>query len=165
MDYYNKQTYLGNGYVYSLDAAEPATTSEFPVLLLKNPTITAVAFPAQGTNVYPSLFVKFLRILCETASQSVILRVYLNPTVTAVGTVKTPVNLRIASPNTSVSALSINPTVSSNGKLVSVLASSAFTPSSGSELLVLDPGQSLLLTAQASSNTTLLGLDVHWYEM
>ena len=46
LDYFNKQTYLGNQYVYAVGSIEILSTSEAPYLLLTNPAVTATGFPS-----------------------------------------------------------------------------------------------------------------------
>lgn len=69
LDQYNKQTYLGN--TYSVNSAFTVGTSETNLFLLLNPT----------TSI--GLFQNFLRGVENTAAQSVIFKMYLNPTVAA----------------------------------------------------------------------------------
>lgn len=158
LDYFNKQTYLGNQYVYSIDT-EITSTSEIPFLLLSNPAVSAAAFPNQK-----ALFQGLKKLTCLTVSQSAVLRFYSQPTITGAGTPVTPVNLRPASPNTSIAALSTSPTVSGNGTLIGVLSSAAFVSNSSDLLLVLDPGQNLFVTVQTTSATTFISFDLSWAE-
>jgi hypothetical protein len=160
LDYFNKQVYLGNTFIYSVGSTEILTTSETPLLLLSNPALVAHSFPTGK-----SLFQGLKKLTCLTTGQSAIFRIYANPTVSALGTSQTPLNLRPASPNTSVAALSTSPTVTSFGSLVAVLASAAFTPDVSDVLTVLDPGQSLLVTVQTSSATTFIACEFSWYEI
>ncbi len=78
MDAFNKQTYLGNQFVYS-SSQTSGGSSETTLYLLRNPAVTSSGFPAN----YTSLFVNFIKSVCITASQGVTLRAYLTPTVTA----------------------------------------------------------------------------------
>lgn len=160
LDKFGKQTYLGNSFNYSLPNQEITTTSEFPLILLNNPAVSDSAFPSG----YKSLFVNLQKLICITPSQNSVLRVYLNPTATA-GTEKTPINLRPQNSNTSISDLSLNPTASSNGTLISVLSALPGQSDFSDLLSVLDPGNSMLITAQTSSNATFIGTELSWYEL
>lgn len=161
MDHFNKQAYLGNYYDYSLGNNEILTTSEYPLILLTNNQPSTQAFPYN----WLSLFCDLRNAISVTATQSVILRAYLNPTITSAGTSKTPTNLRSGSSNASVAALSINPTISANGTLVDVIGANAFETAQSQKMLIIDPNHSLLITVQTSSNTTFIGTNIGWYEL
>lgn len=160
-DAYNKQVYLGNG--YSLPATLSLSgTSETLLYLIKNPAITTSAFPAS----YQSLFINLRRY--ASSAQQVIIKTYYGPTISTTSTAATPVNLRSGSLNTSVSLCYLNGqfTVSANGTLISNLGCDGVDhPSEDSQLLVLDPGKNLLITATAVSATTSLIAGVSWYEL
>lgn len=160
LDSYGKQAYLGNRYNGTYSAAV-ASTSETLILLLSNPAVTISSFPAS----YVSLFCDLRKLSVLTASQSGILRFYLSPTVTDAGTPQTPVNLRPASPNTGVGVLTTGPTVSSNGTLVGVLGAATEWSLMESSLIILDPGQKLLVTAQVSTNPTTIATQLEWNEI
>lgn len=161
LDHFDKQAYLGNQFAFVLSDFSAGATSETPFLLLSNPAVSASAF---GTG-YGSLFQNLRRIISLTANDTVILRAYMNPTVTANGTAKTPVNVRPGSSNTSIAKLYESPSVSANGTLVDVIASNAFDPKDSSSLLILDPGQSLLLTVQQSAGAGVVGCSLGWFEL
>lgn len=161
MDHFEKQTYLGNQYIYSVASSEIGATSETAIILLQNPVVSTNAFPSG----YTSLFVNLRKIICLTASQTAIMRLYLNPTFSAAGTAETPINLRPASPNTSIATLSVAPTVSANGTFIEILSSTPMVEDSASKLIVLDPGQTLLITAQVSSDSTFVATELAWYEL
>lgn len=161
MDFYNKQVYLGNEYVYTQANYESTATVETPLILLSNPAVTATAFP----NSYVSLFCHLRKLSTLTTSQTSIFRFYLNPTVTAAGSAASAFNLRPKSPNTGIAVVTTGPTVSANGSFVFFLASNAFASDTSQSLVVLDPGQSLLVTCQTSSSTTFLASELGWYEI
>jgi hypothetical protein len=160
MDHYNKQTYLGNKFVYASNQAI-ASTSEIPLLLLQNPAVATSSFPSG----YTGLFVDLMKLAVITASQSAVIRVYLNPTTPVAGTAKTPTNLRYASATTSIAALSAAPTVSGNGTLINVLSALPGQPDRSDLLVILDPGQNMLLTIQATANPTTIAQSISWYEL
>lgn len=156
-----KQTYLGNQFIYTNPIPSFATTAELPVFLMTNPAITTSAFPSAWT----SLFVNLNKCVTTTASQSVIFRFYLNPTVTGAGTAKTPINLRTGSATTSVATIATLPSVSANGTLYQMLASQPFSPDLSSVLAIIDPGKSLLITAQATATATTAIQEISWWEL
>lgn len=160
MDAFNKQTYLGNQFIYSLNTESLATT-ETPFILLQNPAVAGSGFPSG----YQALFVNLLKMVCLTASQNAVMRVYLNPTFSVAGTPATAIQARPASPTASISILTIAPTVSINGSLVNVLSSQPGISDSSALMVVLDPGQNLLITTQTSSNTTFIAPTIGWYQL
>lgn len=151
LDANNKQTYLGNQYNVSLAATIGA--SETPILLLSN-TSTALA-----------LFLSAVKVASLTATQNVILRVYMNPTVSGAGTIVATQSLRPGLPNNSVGVITKNPTVSANGVLVDMLAASAFSTNISSLLSILDTANSVLVTATASAASTSTETTLTWYEL
>ncbi len=160
-DAYNKQTYLGNGYIYAVGNLELTNTSEAALWLLKNPAVTTKSFPAN----YVSLFVVLKNLTCLTASQNAIMRYYVGPTVSVAGTPVTVQNLRPASPNTAVGVLTTGPTASPNGTLVDTIGSNTLVTVESQLMVILDPGQSLLVTSIASSSTTYVAMSLSWYEL
>ena len=160
MDIFGKQSYLANKYAYAVSNT-PGVTSEFPLVLLKNPAVSSSAFPSG----FVGLFCPQIRLSCLTASQTAIIRVYLNPTVSAVGTAETPVQLRPGSSNASVAALHLSPTISANGTLIDISSASLGLDGKVDTMSVLDPGQALLITVQPSSVGTAVGVSIPWWEI
>lgn len=160
MDAFNKQTYLGNQFVY-VNNGTTGTTSEFPFILLSNPAVTTSGFPAN----YQSLFVNFNKLICQTAAATATAKIYLNPTVTGAGTAKTPVNLRTGSATTSAGVLTASPSVSSNGTLIGVLNASPGLADMTNILSIIDPGNSILITVTTSSTTTTVASEIVWYSL
>jgi hypothetical protein len=161
MDLMGKQCYLGNEFIYANSKASFAATTETPILLLSNPAVTASGFPSG----YVSLFVNLNKLIVATASQNVIMRIYLNPAGITAGTSETPVNLRPQSPTTSIAALSINPTGTISGNPIQVLAAQIGLPDTSDVLMILDPGNSILITAQASATATAMVNELSWFEL
>lgn len=153
LDQYNKQTYLGNSFVYTTSQTI-AGTSETPIILLTN--------PASNTK---SLFFNLRKLTCTTASHSAIFNFYSAPTISANGTAQTPINFRPASATTSSMNIYLSPTISSNGSLMSALISANQTPDVSSVLVVLDPGQSLLTTVTVSNANDKVISEFGWYEI
>ena len=119
VDYYNKQAYLGNQFIYATQIT--VGTSETLQILLSNPITNAQTV----TNaVKPStIFIRKIKLVTETNAQAAWVNVYGNPTVTGAGTTQTPSNIRLASLNTSIANLTTVPTASSNGTLLYGLGS------------------------------------------
>lgn len=159
LDYYNKQCYLGNGWAFTIPGVSIPTTDETPVALISNPTLSGTAFPQQK-----ALFISLRRI--SSLSDSVQIKFYIASTITSAGTPATPVNLRPASSNTSVSVCTTSPTVTDNGTLIDTLESPVdyYISEDAYRLIILDPGQSLLITCTAASATTI-NINLGWYEL
>lgn len=154
LDAFNRQTYLGNTYIFGSDISTIGATTETPILLLSN----------SSTNSQ-SLFIQLKKLTCFTSNQSAIFKIYYNPTVTSIGTVETPVNLKNGSASTSVSSLSMSPTVSANGIYVGALASANQTPNISELLQVIDPGHSMLITVTLSQINVRFISEIVWYEL
>lgn len=157
-DFFNKQVYLGNQHLYAANTAVTGT-AENAIYLLSNPTVPTSAFP----NNYKSLFVNLRKFTCATATQSAIVRFYVSPTISSAGSVLTVLNARPLSSNTTVAVLTSGPTASANGSLIGSIATSAFIPSSDTNLLIIDPGQSLLITCQATASSTVVS-EIGWFD-
>ncbi len=81
------------------------------------------------------------------------------------GTPTTPVNLRLASGNTSVSQCFLNPLPTANGTYLDVLGSAVNVPASSSAPFIIDPGQVLLITAQTAVASAILYQEYCWNEI
>jgi len=98
-------------------------------------------------------------------NDSVIYRIYFNPTVTVNGTVLTEVGHRQTNQASNIINTFITPTVSSNGTLIKTIL--IFHDSIDLKYkfnLWIEPNNSLLITRQISSNTTIGGVNVEWTE-
>jgi hypothetical protein len=156
MDHYNKQVYLGNQFVICNNFSS-AGTSEVPLLLISN--------PAAVTTAAKALFINNKRVSSLTASDSVILRCYINPTVSSPGTPATPTNERPANTNISIATVATAPSVSANGTLIDTIVTGALTSNLSDLMTILDPGQVLLITIQASASSTATNTIINWYEI
>jgi hypothetical protein len=155
LDQFNRQTYLGTN--YSVSHIFSVGTSETALMYLSN---------SQTTSNVKAIFQNFLKAIDITNSQSVIINVYVNPTISANGTALTPVNLRPASSNNSIATITYNPTASANGTLVDAIGSSSTSNGNISEVLkILDQGQSILVTGIASAASTSVNVILQWYEL
>lgn len=156
LDANNKQIYLGNQ--YSASASFSVSTSEINLLLLQN-------LQTGNAGNFKSLFQNILKVSETTASQSILLNIYLNPTITGNGTTVVPVNMRFSYGNNSIATITKNPTTSSNGTLLDVLSAAALSASMSNLLKILDEGQSLLITGTASNAATAINVILQWYEL
>lgn len=152
MDKFDKQVYLGNYFRFVATIAL-ASASEAPIYLLKCPPTSL-----------KSIFLNLNRIIGATASQTVTVRVYLNPTVSLAGTSKTPLNARPANANASIADFESAPSVSANGTLMSAILAAPLAQGQTDELIILDPGQSLLITAQGTAAMSVIS-EQGWYEL
>lgn len=162
MDVFWKQAYLGNQFLYAIGDMEITQTTEYPLFWLQNPSVSAAAFPSG----WQALFVNICKIACLTASQNAILRVYLNPTGASDGTAETPLNVRPGNTEiTSIASLALSPSSSGNGSIVETLCAQPGLSDKISGLYILDPGESLLVTVQTSSDSTYIGSSIGWYQL
>lgn len=168
MDAYNKQTYLGNGYIASTGSVTITTGgTEQPILLLSNPS-TNYNQNGQAGNL--SCFQNLRKLITPFISAGTTdlasFKVYLNPTVTGTGSAITPVNLRPGNANTSKMVARKSPTVSSNGTLLTTYETMVMETDS-SLLFLLDPGFSLLITVTYPTGTdgSPAVAELAWYEM
>lgn len=159
LDHFNKQRYLGNYFKFSFEYTASGA-AETAVLYLANPVVVVAAFPASNVG----LFVDLRRLVGETASAGSVLKVYLGPTISGAGAVKVPLNVRPANLNASVALLESEPTASANGSLIEALSGSAFEAISSSDMLILDAGQSLLVTV-TTADAAVVGVELGWFEL
>lgn len=80
------------------------------------------------------------------------------------GTVATPVNFRPASPNVSQMFLGTSPSASANGTLMAHLMSANQSSNVSQVLVILDPGQSMLMTVTASNASDVVAYEFGWFE-
>jgi hypothetical protein len=153
LDYYNKQTYLGNSYIGNSGTVTLADTSEHPVLYLMNPA---------GATV--SLFSSSRKLFAGDVTNTVVFKLYVNPTGPSGGSSITPVNCRLASSNASIATCKKTISTSTNGTLISTIIIGIGYQVESDSMLILDPGQSLLITAAGSAATTCVAEFV-WYEL
>lgn len=117
LDYYNKQTYLGNSYLASSNVISLATAhTEYPIMLLSNPTSNAQAVPGTPGLQNLGLFhgVRKLSQATNVSSATTIFRYYNTAVVSNPGTAVIPGNLRPAFGNNSKALCYINPTITGN---------------------------------------------------
>lgn len=157
LDQFNKQCYLGNQYVQASN--ETIGTSETAQILITCPVQSGVASQK-------SVFVNLKKLNCYTGTSTALLNFYLSPTVSANGTAAPIYNLRPASINTPIALAYTGPTITSNGNFIGAISTSSYGGTeSSATLTILDPGQSLLVTAKASGASTTISITLSWYEL
>lgn len=140
LDFYNKQTYLGNEYSMPVGPIVLATTFETPITLIEN-VLGAKKSSFQSVRKFNS-------------TAAVVFRFYFNATITATGVPVTPVNLRPASGFSAISKCFTSPTATSFGTLIDSYGNGLDTTVESDIMLILDPGTNLICTAQATTAST-----------
>lgn len=128
---------------------------ETPILLIKNP----------AGNVNPMLISR-RKLAALIAAHSAIFKAYSNPTVTSTGTQIT------ATPNTRVNSSAPSPTgqvfsspsVSANGTLIDQDISANQAQVSTDDPIVVDPGATVLITANVSNANDTVAAVIGWSE-
>lgn len=154
LDLFGKQAYLGNQFVASSGVVSLADTAEHPVMYLLN-----------GAANTKSLFNGIRKCFAGDVTNLIVFRVYQQPTTVAAGSVITPTNSRLASATLSSATVKKSVTAVSNGTLIETLPIGfGYAPIESNNLLILDPGYSLLITAQAVAATTCV-IEMVWWEL
>jgi hypothetical protein len=151
LDLNNKQAYLGNQFVSGPDTFSLADSSEHPILYISNPSTNSKA-----------LFIYNIDLNAIGSTDIITFRLYSNPTGVSGGTAVTPRNCRPASANTSVATVKSGPTVSGNGTRLQTIALGFNAQSIVNPIIILDPGQSFLITGQATTTATAICQSVHY---
>lgn len=154
LDKFNRQTYLGNTFIVGTDINSIASTSETPIILLSNSA-------ANNTSVFLTL----KKLLCLTANQSALFKIYYDPTVTGNGTPVTPVNLKNGSSAVANASVFTSPTTSSNGTYIAALASANVDANVSDVLQIIDPGHTMLITVTLSQNNARFLSEIIFYEI
>lgn len=160
MDLNGKQAYLGNQFSVTSGLVAIANATEVPVLYLACP-----AQPSQGAfQNQKSIFCNVRDMFSDdvTLATGIVYQIYLGATV-AGGSALTPANRRPANPTVSIATATLSPTASNKGTLLYGLAVGFQSPALRSDLIILDPGQNLLITAKASAATTAF-VNTSWME-
>lgn len=153
LDLNGKQHYLGNAFSAPVSGLSLSTTNETNLMLISNAV----------TNT-KSLFVYHREI--SSSAYGVTVKLYSNPTVSNAGTSITPVNYRPASSRAATGTTSYSPTTSANGTLIDMMScGSGYEKSESGLLIILDPGQSLLMTGKAATATTVIDVAMGFYEL
>lgn len=157
LDLYGRQAYLANAFSAAVALGSLGGTTEVPYLLFKNPA-------ASGKSAF--LYLRSHSIL-DTAAADAIFTYYSGPTITGNGTGVTPVNLRLnsSSPSSAMSVYKAS-TVSANGTfLFDVACINSANPTVSNSLMIVDPGVNVLVTCKESSGSSLVSIQVCWYEI
>ena len=163
LDYFNKQSYLGNSFSLPINAQTLSGTSETPIALIVNPSVTGDAFPSGYKSIFNNLRTTASDI--SSGDGTSYFRYYFNPTISMTGTKTTPVNVRSGSATASIAQcyLSGQFTVSANGTLVRVITAGYSSINDSLLLLIIDPGNSLLVTVQAvTTGATIINANSWW---
>jgi len=158
MDINGKQLYLGNTFSGAIKSVNSPGTSETAFMLLSNPATS-------GKSLF--MFNQNMSVNSAATGATAIFRFYINPTVTTNGTTITPNNNRVNSQSpTSLMKAYSSPTVSANGTfLVDLVTSSQIGTLQSNDFVILDPGNSLLVTLTASAANIPVGMQLTWYEL
>ena len=148
LDYFNKQTYLGNSFSLSSGTITFGDTLENPKILITNASQKGFFFYYRNAGSSAQFYARF----------------YLNPTVTGNGTPATPMNLRPAYQTASVASAFTGPTISVNGALITNMSCSDALVQSGL-MFIIDPGSKLLVTAQSTGGSGTGYVEMAWYEL
>lgn len=164
LDLHGKQPYLGNQFLTTSGVVALGSTAELPVLSIVCPSQTV-----QAAGAFPNpkaLFVSLRQMFCNDATglTGIIYRVYINATTLAAGTLKTPVNARTANALTSIAIVRSAPTAVANGTLVGTYSVGFGICQELNDLLILDAGQNMLITAQATAASSAIA-NASWYEI
>jgi hypothetical protein len=162
LDTFDKQTYLGNAFVLAASDITLSGTSETPLVLIENPALANTSFQNQK-----AIFCNLRRF--TSTLQSVQIKLYSNPTVSGTTTATIPANQRVAYTTVSISKCYANGnfTVSANGTLMSNLGCSGnnYVVQDETLMVIIDPGNSILITGTALSANTVINSDVSWFEI
>lgn len=157
----NTQIINGNGFcALTNDGQLSVGTSELPIIYFKN---------NGSKTIY--IYNIFLSAKASIASNWLQFKTYQTPTITAVGTAMTDVNLLIGSANTSSAQVYRLPSASSNGTLMNIwfdgTANSAgyIKARAFNGYVVLAPTKTILITAIAKGNSTDMYAVLNWFEV
>lgn len=143
----------GNSFVVSAPTTASGS-SETPLLYLSVPS---------GQPKSAAIWLR--KCASQTATDSAIFKTYANPVTVTSGSAITPVNLRInANAPASVCSALISPSASSNGTLLTNDGIGQ-TEILIDQPIVVDPGNSILITATASATSDKIVAELTWSEL
>ncbi len=151
MDFYNKQAYLGNQFIDDPGVLSLADTAEHPLLYILCPATSG-----------KSLFINDLNLNAVGAADIITFRVYFAPTTVSSGSSVTPRNVRIASSTTSLATVKSGVAAVSNGTRLQTIMGVVNTQLSHNPIYILDPGQALLITGQATAAASAICSAIHY---
>lgn len=164
MDLFGKQPYLGNQFLAGSNSVALTGTTEVPILYLACPGVAAQAVGSfQNTK---SIFCSLRRLYCADQSEAtgIVYRVYFAASSVSAGTIVTPVNVRPANPMASIASVLLSPTVVNKGTFVYSYAVGFESPAVSEDLIILDQGMNMLITAQPSASSTAI-VALSYYEI
>lgn len=152
-------TDLGQVFSISVDYSLPSSGVFNPAIFIKNP-------------IGNTKKIRIIRISLGVtiANVAVAWRLFVNPTTTANGTSQTPVNLNVGGGSNPVvtAEVYLTPTVTSNGTRLFGYESGQNVTSTeiiGDALVVLNPGNTLLITGDPLSNNRNTLITMYWTEV
>ena len=155
LDYFNKQVYLGQQFQVSTNTVSLTGTTEVPFVYFLCQAGQALSlFHAQeqfGMND-------------PSGATAIIYRAYLNPTGISGGSTLTPINLRSGDATPSIATVKLSPTATTKGNLIATYTVGWGVSFIETSLVIVDPGTSILFTAQPTGTTTGLA-NFTWYEL
>lgn len=169
LDQFNRQTYLGNAFTLPTNVVTLSDTSEDVLMLITNPSSNAPSIGVPTGGKPTALFLNLRTTASDNSGGdgTAFFRYYIGPVVNTTGTPATPINLRPAMAQTSISKCYLRGqfTITSNGTLFRTIMAGYSAINDSTILIILDPGQSLLVTAQAvTSGSTVINSN-SWYEL
>lgn len=152
LDINGRQAYLGNTFVLPMPGKSLTDTVETVLALISNPATSTKAFFVFSRKV-------------STDNNGVTFRTYLDPVINVAGSETVPQNLRPSYGTVSVSDCYLASTVTDEGDLLGAV-SAGQQGLDLSTMIILDPGDSLLVTGQQNeAGTTNAFLELCWYEL
>jgi hypothetical protein len=150
---------VSSGAVFSvavLNFSLATTGTENPILYMTNTSSNTV-----------SAYIESSYCGINTANRQASFEVYTNPTVSANGTVVTPVNRAVGNSATSAMNVYKGPTITSNGSLISTIINAQ----NANSISIVDaynlkilPGNSILITGNPGTNSTGIYISLTWSE-
>jgi len=154
LDYFDRQTYCGNGYVLNYADTAAGSASETNVLYISNPSTST-----------KSVAVTYREAHVATASQTGKFKFYLNPTISATGTAATPVNLMGNSSTTASVTICATAPTASGGTVLDGSICLAFQPAIIPKTVILEPGNTLMMSVVTGATGNLVGANIYWSEI
>jgi len=156
LDINGKQAYEGNEYSFTTNQTVSGT-SETALLLFTNPTTNA-------SNINKALFLYKRQLASVTSGTTAIINFYSAPTITVNGAAQTSVNKRLAGAASSMNVY-LSPTISANGTLIDSVVVGSLAQAEKADLIIVDPGLSVLMTATVSVGSSKVIVRNLWLEI
>jgi len=154
LDINGKQCYLGNQFLICTEPITVAVSTETPVIYISNPS-----------NNTKSVFIYDMGFNTIATIDTAYFRLYKSSSGISSGTSITPFNCRLASGTSSTINALLMPTVVTKGtRIQTVPGNYTIYQSINDPMLILDPGQSLLITVQTATSTSFVA-QLLYYEL